>query len=289
MGPGAAGALRRRGGVLPLVPAADRGRGGDRLPRLALAGTTTEPPAAAPRQRARWTRGQLRALAVRRRTTPPPRGRLLGAVTVGSLAARAALPLVCGGAVAVRALRPAALALVLADAACVLGARREAAYRQRTDAVGWALVVPWHMLGSLAVYLTVQVSTLVRLYADYPYQLFAMSNRHRAHGTWSTYTWHNEDPLALTEWFAQHFPGGSKARPAPAAHALRRHRGRQGARGPLHHTQVPELDRATYGTLLDPANLGRESTWDLPAHLWEPVTAGPPPPGTPVRPGGRDT
>ncbi|MFW3459520.1 glycosyltransferase family 2 protein [Streptomyces microflavus] len=114
--------------------------------------SATERPAAALRQRARWTRGQLRAVAVSWAGLPP-RGRLLGAVTVGSLAARAALPLVCGGAVAVRALRPAALALVLADAACVLGARREAAYRQRTDAVGWALVVPWHMLGSLAVYL----------------------------------------------------------------------------------------------------------------------------------------
>lgn len=114
--------------------------------------SATERPAAALRQRARWTRGQLRAVAVSWAGLPP-RGRLLGAVTVGSLAARAALPLVCGGAVAVRALRPAALALVLADAACVLGARREAAYRRRTDAVGWALVVPWHMVGSLAVYL----------------------------------------------------------------------------------------------------------------------------------------
>ncbi|OEV16514.1 glycosyl transferase family 2, partial [Streptomyces nanshensis] len=52
-----------------------------------------------------------------------------------------------------RRLRPAALALLLADAACVLGARRDPAYRQRTDATGWALVVPWHMVGAFAVYL----------------------------------------------------------------------------------------------------------------------------------------
>lgn len=130
----------------------------------------------------------------------------------------------------------------------------------------------------------------VRLYADYPYQLFAMSNRHRAHGTWSTYTWHNEDPLALTEWFAQHFPGGSKEHARPRRHTLSDDTVAAKERAVrCHRTQVPELDRATYGTLLDPANLGREYTWDLPAHLWEPVTAGPPSPGTPVRPGGRDT
>ncbi|TGY95072.1 glycosyl transferase family 2, partial [Streptomyces rhizosphaericola] len=52
-----------------------------------------------------------------------------------------------------RRLRPAALALLLADAACVLGARRDPAYRQRTDTTGWALVVPWHMVGAFAVYL----------------------------------------------------------------------------------------------------------------------------------------
>ncbi|MGW3435929.1 glycosyltransferase [Streptomyces bacillaris] len=114
--------------------------------------SATERPAAALRQRARWTRGQLRAVAVSWRGLPT-RGRLLGAVTVGSLAARAALPVVCAGAVAVRRLRPAALALLLADAACVLGARRDPAYRQRTDTTGWALVVPWHMVGAFAVYL----------------------------------------------------------------------------------------------------------------------------------------
>ncbi|MFB8106042.1 MULTISPECIES: glycosyltransferase family 2 protein [Streptomyces] len=114
--------------------------------------SATERPAAALRQRARWTRGQLRAVAVNWRGLPP-RGRLLGAVTVGSLAVRAALPVVCAGAFAVRALRPAALLLVLADTACVLGARRDADYRRRTDTAGWVLVVPWHLLGSVAVYL----------------------------------------------------------------------------------------------------------------------------------------
>ncbi|WP_188267887.1 MULTISPECIES: glycosyltransferase [unclassified Streptomyces] len=114
--------------------------------------SATERPLAALRQRARWTRGQLRAVAVNWPDLPA-RGRLLGAVTVGSLAARAALPVCCAGAVAVPALRPAALALLLADAACVLGARRDPAYRRRADATGWALVVPWHLLGSLAVYL----------------------------------------------------------------------------------------------------------------------------------------
>ncbi|GAA4785532.1 glycosyltransferase [Streptomyces ziwulingensis] len=114
--------------------------------------SATESPAAALRQRARWTRGQLRAVAV---NWPglSARGRLLGAVTVCSLAARAALPVLCAGAVVAPVLRPAALALLLADTACVLGAWRDPGYRGRTDAVGWALVVPWHLLGSLSVYL----------------------------------------------------------------------------------------------------------------------------------------
>ncbi|MEU3600394.1 hypothetical protein ABZ714_16990 [Streptomyces sp. NPDC006798] len=77
-------------------------------------------------------RGQLRAVRVNwpRMTA---RGRLLGAVTVGGLAVRAAL--------------------LLADAVCVLGARATPEYRDRTDALGWALVLPWHLVGSGAVHL----------------------------------------------------------------------------------------------------------------------------------------
>ncbi|MFD6485885.1 PIG-L deacetylase family protein [Streptomyces bacillaris] len=135
----------------------------------------------------------------------------------------------------------------------------------------------------------------VRLYADYPYQLFAMSNRHRAHGTWSTYTWHNADPLALTEWFGTHFPDASEEEARPLPYALDGDTTAAKERAiRCHRTQVPELDRASYGKLLDPANLGREYAWDLPAHLWEPVDAGPPPPPpppppAPSPPGGRDT
>ncbi|MFE5996929.1 PIG-L deacetylase family protein [Streptomyces sp. NPDC056454] len=130
----------------------------------------------------------------------------------------------------------------------------------------------------------------VRLYADYPYQLFAMSNRHRAHGTWSTYTWHNEDPAALTEWFTERFPGSTSEQARPRLHRLAGETVTAKERAVrCHRTQVPELDRETYGTLLDPANLGREYAWELPSHLWEPVPVGPPPPNTPPRPGGRDT
>ncbi|WP_258021431.1 glycosyltransferase family 2 protein [Streptomyces anatolicus] len=58
--------------------------------------SSTERADAALRQRARWTRGQLRAVAVNW-SELPARGRILGAVTVGSLAARAALPVLAAG------------------------------------------------------------------------------------------------------------------------------------------------------------------------------------------------
>ncbi|MFE4176157.1 glycosyltransferase [Streptomyces sp. NPDC056909] len=114
--------------------------------------SATDRPLAALRQRARWSRGQLRAVRVNW-SGMTARGRLLGAVTVGGLAVRAALPaLVVASALSPRARRLTA-GLLLADAVCVLGARRTPEYRERTDAVGWALVVPWHLFGSGAVYL----------------------------------------------------------------------------------------------------------------------------------------
>ncbi|WP_079423381.1 glycosyltransferase [Streptomyces katrae] len=113
--------------------------------------SSTDRTAAALRQRARWARGQLRAVVVNWPELSP-RGRLLGAVTVGSLAARAAMPaLLAAAAVSPRA-RKAAAAVVVADAACVLGARRSPEYRDRVDGLAWALVVPWHLVGALAVY-----------------------------------------------------------------------------------------------------------------------------------------
>ncbi|KJY27385.1 glycosyltransferase [Streptomyces katrae] len=113
--------------------------------------SSTDRPAAALRQRARWARGQLRAVVV---SWPElsPRGRLLGAVTVGSMAARAAMPALLAAAVVSPRARKAAAAVVVADAACVLGARRSPEYRDRADGLAWALVVPWHLVGALAVY-----------------------------------------------------------------------------------------------------------------------------------------
>ncbi|MEV1093715.1 hypothetical protein AB0J19_38535, partial [Streptomyces microflavus] len=58
-------------------------------------------------------------------------------------------------------------------------------------------------------------------------------------------------------------------RPLPHIRGVRRVRRALGERPEQVRGAAPELDRATYGTLLDPANLGREYTWDLPAHLWE--------------------
>ncbi|MEU8435021.1 glycosyltransferase family 2 protein [Streptomyces sp. NPDC029216] len=113
--------------------------------------SSTDRPAAALRQRARWARGQLRAVAVNWPELSP-RGRLLGAVTVGSMAARAVMPALLAAAVVSPRARKAAAAVVLADVACVLGARRSPEYRDRVDGLAWALVVPWHLVGALAVY-----------------------------------------------------------------------------------------------------------------------------------------
>ncbi|GAA4785522.1 PIG-L family deacetylase [Streptomyces ziwulingensis] len=104
----------------------------------------------------------------------------------------------------------------------------------------------------------------VRLYAEYPYQLFQMSNRHRAAGTYEGFTWHNRDAIALTEWFEERF-AGSPATPGPPrlsvlsadAVAAKERAVR------CHRTQVTELDRQVNGTLLDPGNLSREYWWAL--------------------------
>ncbi|RLU81312.1 glycosyl transferase family 2 [Streptomyces griseocarneus] len=111
----------------------------------------TERVAPALRQRARWARGQLRAVAV---SWPEltPRGKLLGAVTVGSMAARAAMPLALAASAVSPKARKAAVGLAAADALCVLGARRSPEYRDRADALAWTLLVPWHLVGSVAVY-----------------------------------------------------------------------------------------------------------------------------------------
>ncbi|MET9426633.1 MULTISPECIES: glycosyltransferase family 2 protein [unclassified Streptomyces] len=113
--------------------------------------SSTEHAGAALRQRARWARGQLRAVAVNWPALSA-RGRVLGAVSVGSMAARAAMPVfLAASAVSPRA-RKVAAGLLVADALCVLGARRSPEYRERADGPAWALVVPWHLVGSVAVY-----------------------------------------------------------------------------------------------------------------------------------------
>ncbi|MEW2392090.1 glycosyltransferase [Streptomyces venezuelae] len=113
--------------------------------------SSTESAGAALRQRARWTRGQLRAVAV---NWPglSPRGRVLGAVTVGSLVARAALPVAVAASTVSPRARKVTAGLLVADALCVLGARRSSEYRDRADGLAWALVVPWHLVGSASVY-----------------------------------------------------------------------------------------------------------------------------------------
>lgn len=113
--------------------------------------SSTENAGAALRQRARWARGQLRAVAVNWPTLST-RGRVLGAVTVGSMAARAAMPAFLAASVKSPRARKVAAGLLIADALCVWGARRSPEYRDRADGLGWALVVPWHLVGSVAVY-----------------------------------------------------------------------------------------------------------------------------------------
>ncbi|MBD0708727.1 PIG-L family deacetylase [Streptomyces sp. CBMA291] len=129
----------------------------------------------------------------------------------------------------------------------------------------------------------------VGLYAEYPYQLFAMSNRHRARGTYAGFTWHNEDPVALTEWFGARFPGAPEDLARPRLRVLSEEAVAAKERAVrCHRTQVPELDRQTYGTLLTPANLGREYGWTLPTTRWEPVSTGSPHTRPTSPHGGRD-
>jgi LmbE family N-acetylglucosaminyl deacetylase len=104
----------------------------------------------------------------------------------------------------------------------------------------------------------------VRLYAEYPYQLFQMSRRHKAAGTYASFDWLNHDPAALAEWFSERFPVPGDPEltvltPDAVAAKARSIR--------CHGSQLAELDRQVYGTLLNDANLRREYWWPVePGH-----------------------
>ncbi|WP_282206093.1 PIG-L deacetylase family protein [Kitasatospora fiedleri] len=104
----------------------------------------------------------------------------------------------------------------------------------------------------------------VVLYAEYPYQLFQISNHLRAAGTRDGFAWTNDRPEPLAAWAAEQFPRATAGRhragetrlpeitAAAKAAAIR-----------AHATQVDVMDRQVRGQLLNLSNLELEYWWPL--------------------------
>jgi LmbE family N-acetylglucosaminyl deacetylase len=104
----------------------------------------------------------------------------------------------------------------------------------------------------------------VLMYAEYPYQLFQMSNDLRAAGTRAGWDWSNADPTALTAWSRGRLPGATAPDHAPQVTWLGPDAVAAKEKSVLAHaTQVGELDRQVHGRLLEPENIRREYWWPL--------------------------
>ncbi|MEV7678569.1 PIG-L family deacetylase [Streptomyces sp. NPDC088341] len=102
----------------------------------------------------------------------------------------------------------------------------------------------------------------VRLYAEYPYQLYQMDDFHKAREDRGPYDWTNRGPRALAEWFRAEFPTAREGGEEPAEVLLTR----EGAEAKdaavrSHASQLGLLDEMVHGVLMEPENIGREYWW----------------------------
>ncbi|MFK0194126.1 PIG-L deacetylase family protein [Kitasatospora sp. NPDC090308] len=107
-------------------------------------------------------------------------------------------------------------------------------------------------------------SPRVVLYAEYPYQLFQISNHLRAAGTRDGFAWTNDRPEPLAAWAAEQFPRATAGRHRAGETRLPESTAvAKAAAIRTHATQVDVMDRQVRGQLLNPSNLELEYWWPL--------------------------